>query len=93
MRSLKEQHSSPPKHEAAFPFSQIYKKKQVIFLPFFLLKNFSFAKKSTYETPFPIKKVVNSLTSRKATLSVNHQVIRSLQLALEFDTNEKIPIL
>lgn len=93
MHSLKEQHSSPPKHEAGFPFSQIYEKKQVIFLPFFLLKNISFAKKSTYETPIPIKKVVNSLTSRKATPSVNHQVISSLQLASEFDTNEKIPIL
>lgn len=70
--SLKEQHGSPPKHEAGFSFSQIYTKKLVIFLLFFLLKISPFSKKSICETLIPIKKVVNSLISRKAKLSVNH---------------------
>lgn len=56
MHSLKEQHSSPPKHEAGFPFSQIYTKKLVIFLPFFLLKNSHLLRKAVVKPLFPSKR-------------------------------------
>lgn len=92
MHLLKKQHISP-KHEAGFPFSQIYTKKLIIFLPFFFPLKIICAKESTCETLTPIRKVVNSLISRKVTLSLKHQVISSLQLTLEFGTNEKITTL
>lgn len=92
MHLLKEWHISSTKYEAGFPFSQIYTKKLIIFLPFFPLKNSSFAKESTCEALIP-RKVVNSLISRKATLSPKHQVISNVQHTLEFGTNEKITVL